>query len=167
MAVVTVKSAAITNRDAVPKVSSNGRITGAPILRSSGLVAAASGDNIGSKYIFCSVPSNSVVSDVKLTTADIGTTGTIDIGLYKSTIDGGGVVDADFFGSAVVVNAGALAKVSYVHESTVYAYTDIEKPLWLALGLTVDPGLLYDVVATTTGTMDGAGTLLLEVEYTV
>lgn len=167
MAVVTTKSAAITNRDATVKVINSGRVTGAPLLRSAGLVAVASGDSIASKLIFCSVPSNAIVSDVKLTSADIGTTMTADIGIYKNTRDGGAVVDADFFGSAVSLSGGAIAKSSVVHESTVYPYTNIEKPLWEALGLSSDPGLIYDVVATLTAAADAAGTVLAEIEYTV
>lgn len=168
MAVVTTKSAAITNRDATPKVLNMARTTGAPLLRSAGLVAVANGDSIGSKLIVCSIPSNAIVSDVKLTTADIGTTGTTDVGIYKNTADGGAVVDADFFGSAVSLSGGALAKSSVVHEAaSAYLYTDMQEPLWQALGLTADPNLIYDVVLTLTAASDAAGTVLVEVEYTV
>lgn len=166
MAVVTTKSAAITNRDATPAVLSNARITGAPIQRAAGLVAVANGDSVGSIYIFCSVPSNAIVHDVKVTSADIGTTTIADFGVYQTTANGGAVVDADHFGSAVSLKDGAIAKSSVVHESTVYPYTSIEKPLWEALGLSADSNRMYDVAATLTGASDAAGTILVEVEYT-
>jgi hypothetical protein len=76
-------------------------------------------------------------------------------------------VDADHFGSAVSLSGGAIAKSSVVHESGVYAYTSIEKPLWEALGLSADSNRMYDVTATLTGAADAAGTILVEVEYTV
>lgn len=166
MAVVTTKSAAITNRDAIPKVINSGRTVNGRLHRAAGLVPVANGDSIASKYIFCSVPSNAIVSDLKVTTADIGTTLAMDIGLYKNTADGGAVVDADRFASALSLSGGALAKSSAVHESTVYPYTDMEKPLWEALGLSADPGLIYDVVGTLTAASDATGTILVEVEYT-
>lgn len=167
MPVVTNKSAAITNRDAVPKVLNMARTTGAPLLVAYGTVAVANLDSIGSKYIFCSLPSNAMVADVKLTSADIGTTFAADFGIYKNTQDGGAAVDVDLFGSAVSLNGGALSKSSITHESTVYPYTSRNMPLWQALGLSADPGLIYDVVATATAASDAAGTMLLEVEYTV
>lgn len=167
MGVVTTKSAAITNRDATPRVLNNARVTGAPIMRAAGLVAVANGDDIASKLIVCSIPSNAIVSDVKVTTADIGTTMTGDIGLYRTTADGGAVVDADLFASAISFKDGALAKSSQVNESASNPYTAAEKPVWEALGLTSDPGVLYDVVITLTAASDAAGTILLEVEYTV
>lgn len=166
MAVVTTKSAAITNRDATPVVINTAAKTDAVIRQAKGLVAVANGDSIGSKLIFCSVPSNAVASSVLLTTADVGTTGTMDVGLYRTTKDGGTVVDADFFGSAVSISGGALARSDITHESTVYPYTNKEKPLWEALGLASDPCVDYDVVGTLTAASDAAGTLLLEVEFT-
>jgi hypothetical protein len=50
---------------------------------------------------------------------DIGTTTTADVGLYKSTRDGGAVVDADFFKAAVVLNAGAIAKSEVVNGNVI------------------------------------------------
>lgn len=166
MPVVTTKSAAIANRDATPPVINTAAKTDAPLRVAKGLVAVANGDSIASKFIFCSVPSNAVVSAVLLTTADVGTTGAMDIGLYRSTKDGGAVVNASFFGSAVSISGGALARSDVTHESTVYPYTNRERPLWEALGLSSDPCVDYDVVGTLTAASDAAGALLLEVEFT-
>lgn len=167
MPVVTTKSAAITNRDATPKVINNARVTGAPIIRAAGIVAVANGDSIASKYLFCSVPSNAIVSSVKVSCPDIGTTTAMDVGVYRSTADGGAVVDADHFASGVALNAGALNKSEVVNESGVTTVDELEKPLWEALGLSADPALVYDIVGTLTGAADAAGSILLEVEYTI
>lgn len=166
MGVVTVKSAAISNRDATPTVLNLGAITGGEQIKALGVVAVGSADSATSKYVFCSVPSNAVVSSVKLSCPDIGTTMTIDIGLYKSTRDGGAVVDADFFTAAVNVHGGALSK-SELLNGNIVTVANMEKRLWEHLGLSSDPGLSYDVCGTAAADTDAAGAVALEVHYSV
>jgi hypothetical protein len=165
MAVVTTKAGPITNRDASPKVLSNAAVAAGVLKEAVGTIESVSGDSIGSTYIFASVPSNAVVSQVLLYCDDIGTTAAADLGLYKSTADGGTVVDADFFGSAVSLKDGALNGSDITHESGVFGLEDAEKPLWEALGLSSDPNLMYDVVGTLTAASDSAGTIMLKVRY--
>jgi len=167
MAVVTVKSNQITNRDASPRVPVDGRIAGGRIQQAKGVVAISNGDSTGSKYLVCSVPSNAVVSSVKITAPDIGTTTAADVGLYQTTANGGAVVDADFFGSAVALNAGAITKSEVAFESGVYTIANAEKPLWEALGLTEDSNREYDLALTLTGDANAAGSVLVEIEYTI
>jgi hypothetical protein len=166
MAVVTVKSNAITNRDATPVAISNGRINGGEMLHARAVLAIANGDSVGSKYLGVSLPSNAVPVSVRLSAPDIGTTTAADVGLYKSTRDGSAVVDADFFKAAVVLNAGAIAKSELVN-GNVITLANGEKAIWDALGLSADPNLQYDVGLTLTGAADAAGTVLLEVDYVV
>lgn len=167
MAVVTTKSTQITNRDATPVVLSNGRINGGMVQHSRGVVAIANGDSVASKYLVCQLPSNAVPISVRVTSPDIGTTTIADIGLYKSTRDGGAVVDADFFGSAVSLKDGAISKSEVLFESGVVTVANSEKPVWEHLGLTSDPSLTYDVALTLTGAADAAGSVLVEVDYVV
>lgn len=167
MAVVTTKSAYITNRDATPAQLSNARSANASLKQASGLVAIASGDSVASKYIFFSLPSNAVVSMMRINSPDIGTTTVGDLGLYRTTKDGGAVVDADFFASALSLKDGAMAFTVVLNESGVYPVTNMEKPLWQALGLTADPNVDYDVVLTLTGAADAAGDVLLQTQFTV
>jgi hypothetical protein len=167
MAVVTTKSQTITNRDATPRVLSNGRVQGAPVLEAGELVTIVNGDSATSKYIFFSVPSNALVRSLKYSAPDIGTTTACDIGLYRTTADGGAVVDVDFWVSAVALNAGPYNKVEVIQEAGA-AGGDITKfmqPIWQILGLTADPNIVYDVVATLTGAADAGGTLILEMQY--
>lgn len=166
MAVVTVKSAAITNRDATPVVLNNARITGAPVQRAAGIVAMTNGDSAASKFLIAQVPSNAIISSAKLSVLAGGTTGAGDLGVYQTTANGGAVVDADFFASAVSVVA-ALTKSEVIGESGVYNPADMEKPLWQALGLTADSARFYDIVLTLTTAVDATKSLLGEVEYTV
>ncbi len=165
MAVVSTYSTLITNRDATPKVLNNPAIHAGLLKESVATLEAANGDSIGSKYYFVTVPSNARISQILLYSDDIGTTTIADFGLYKSTADGGAVVDADFFGSAVSLKDGALNGTDITHESAVFDPDDVEKPLWSALGLTSDPKINYDIVATLTAASDAAGTISLKVRW--
>lgn len=166
MGVVTAKSTQITNRDATPRVLSNARVTRGEVLHSRGACAIANGDSIGSTYIFCQIPSHAIPISVRISSPDIGTTTAADVGLYKSTADGGAVVDADFFKAAVSLSGGALAK-SEVVNGNVATLANGEKPIWELLGLSADPGLKYDIVLTLTGAADAAGTVLVEADFAI
>lgn len=166
MAVVTTKSTQITNRDAQPRVLSNARVSKGDVTHARGVVAIANGDSATSKLLFCSIPSNAVPMSVRVSSPDIGTTTAMDLGLYRNTADGGAVVDADFFASALALNAGALSKSEALYESGVVTIANGEKPLWELLGLSADPNVIYDVVGTLTGAADAAGSVLVEVDYT-
>ena len=165
MAVVTVKSTQITNRDAVPAVFSTG-VQGNAVFHARGVCAITSGNLVGSRYIACSVPSNAVVLSVRGSAPDIGVTTAADIGLYRNTADGGAVVSAAFFASAQALNAGPYLKLEVSQESGTYTIANKDRPLWQALGLTRDPQVMYDLAATLTGAADATGNLLLEIDYT-
>lgn len=166
MAVVTVKSTLITNRDATPTVVNNSRLQGAIIHHARAVAAIANGDSVGSKYLLFSIPSNAIPISARINAPDIGTTTAADFGLYKTTGDGGAVVDADFFKAAVVLNAGAIAKSEQVN-GNVLSLANGEKAVWDALGLSADPNLMYDVALTLTGAADAAGTVLVELDYVI
>lgn len=165
MAVVTTKAGYATNRDSTPKVLSNSSLYNGIMKSVAGTLESVSGDDIASKYILCSVPSNARIHQVLVYSDDIGTTTIADFGIYKNTADGSTVVDADFFASALSLKDGALNGVDITHESGVFNIDDVEKPLWSALGLSSDPNLEYDIVATLTAASDAAGTLSLKVLY--
>lgn len=167
MAVVTTKSASITNRDATPRVLNNGRVQGAPLIEMGESITVVNGDSATSKYIYGSIPSNALVRSVKYSAPDIGTTTAFDLGLYRTTEDGGAVVDVDYFASAVAVSSGPYNHVEIGQEAGA-AGGDITKfmqPVWQILGLAKDPNLMYDVVATLTGAADAGGTLIIEIVY--
>lgn len=167
MAVVTLKSGAITNRDSSPSVMNNANIAGGVLREFVGTLESVSGDSIGSVYIFGSIPSSARVSQLLLYCDDIGTTTVADFGLYRTTNDGGAVVDADFFGSAVSLKDGALNGSDITHESAVFGLEDAEKQIWQALGLSSDPAIMYDVAATLTAASDSAGTITVKCTYVV
>lgn len=167
MAVVAIKSAQVTNRDASPRVINNGRVVAGQKRALLDTVVITNGDSIGSTYRVGSIPSRAVVLAVRVTSPDIGTTTAADIGLYRTTADAGAVVDADFFASAVSLNGGALSKSDVTLESTVVSVANAAKPVWENLSLTSDPSVDYDVTLTLTGAADATGTALIEVEYVI
>lgn len=167
MAVVTTKSGGITNRDATPKVKNNAILTEGLLRENVGTVEVATGDSSLSKYIMFQVPSNARISQLLVYSDDMGTATAGDIGLWRTTADGGAVVDADFFASAISLNGGALTASDVTHESGVYNVDDAEKPLWSGLGLTTDPNIFYDVVLQLTADADTGGTFSLKGKYSV
>lgn len=170
MATVSVYSTQITNRNASPRVINNSRISKGAMQVTCGVAEAAIGDNIGSKYFMCSVPSNARIAQVLLSCDDVGSTGTADIGLYQTTANGSAVVDADFFASAQALTT-AVANLDVTFEAlganASIDKADMEKPLWEAIGLAADPKIDYDVVLTATEAMELAGTIALQVVYVI
>ena len=166
MAVVTTKATAISNRDSSPKVITNANIVKGSLHEAVGTLEAASGDSSGSTYILASIPSNARISQVLLSCDGGATAGAGDIGLYRSTLDGGAAVDADLFASAQALTT-ALTNSDVTHESGVFGIEDVEKMAWEALGLSADPCVHYDVVLTLTTGINAADTISLKVKYAV
>jgi hypothetical protein len=127
--------------------------------------AITSGDSIDSTYRMFRVPSNAVMTDLRIYSPDIGTTTISDIGLYRTAKDGGAVVDADFFASALSLKDGAINGTDVLHESAVFSIANSGKELWDALGLTSDPSVFYDVAFTLTAAADATGTVKLIGRY--
>lgn len=169
MAVVTPSSAAIVNANA--GIHNNARIVKGPILEAVGLYELANGDSIASIYRLVRVPSNARISQILLS-CDAITTCAGDVGIYQTAGNGGAVVDVDFFASAQSL-ASALANSDITHEADPadagagFGKSDTEKALWEALGLSVDPGIEYDIALTLTAAAGSAGTVSLKARYTV
>ena len=166
MAVVALKSSLVTNADAVPAVLNNPRVDGGFERAKVATIAITSGDNTASTYRMFRLPSNAVVTDLRIYSPDIGTTTIADIGLYRTAKDGGAVQDADFFASALSLKDGALNGVDVLHEAAVFTIANSGKELWDALGLTSDPSVFYDVALTLTADADATGTVKLIGRYT-
>jgi hypothetical protein len=172
MAVVTVKSTQITNRDAVPRVINGPAAVSGALQQIAATAEAANGDSIGSKYIMGQIPSNAVGEIVRLY-CDAITSGAADIGVYRTTLDGGAVVDVDFWASAQSIASAIATGTEVQHEADAtdagvgFGLADLEKPLWQRLQLTADPGVLYDVVLTLTAATTAAGTIGLRLQYAV
>ncbi len=160
MAVVAVKSTPITNADATPVVLNKANVDGARERHKRGVVAAANGDSIASIYRCFRVKSSDLLSKLVLDNASWGAACTADIGLYKTAKDGGAVVDADLFASAVDMNA-ANRGLDVLRESGVITVANMEKRLWELAGLSADPNLDYDVALTLVAAAAAAGSACL------
>jgi hypothetical protein len=166
MAVVNTKSTVITNADSTTYTLNKKGLSGGVVKVARGTVETANGDDIASVYRFCRLPSSARIVMIQLWSDDVGTTTIADFGLYKTAADGGAVVDADAFASAVSLKDGAVAGTMIHHESAVYGVEDIETQLYQIAGLSTDPNIMYDVCATLTAAADAAGTVSLLVFYT-
>lgn len=164
MAVVEKKTTAITNLDTN---GSKDATIGESVRAVTGTVELANGDSIGSKIRLLRIPSHAKLSSLELS-SDAITSAAADIGLYDIAANGGAVVDADRFGSAVSL-ASAQDKTNVLHEAdaTEISNTYAGKRLWERLGLTSDPGKVYDVVLTLTAAADADGTVALLARYSL
>ena len=183
MAQVKVKSTAITNANATPSVINTVGVSGGTLVRAvNGLVTITSGDTqnttfaAGASVYRCGkIKSSDYYHQLRITTtADMGTTTAVDVGLYAmgDATNPGAVVDQDFFASGLALNGGALvtggagalnSDQTFEAGAAGGLITNAEKRVWECLGLTSDPSVEYEVVLTLTGACDGTGTALVQV----
>jgi len=166
MAVVDRYSLYITNRRASPRVINPPHLKG-ELKEAIALIAAAADDSATSVYRLAQVPSNARISEILLTAADFTTAGAINVGLHRTEMDGGAVVDADLFASAIDLSGGPYSNLDITREAgtTNWALANAENALWQALGLTRDPGIDYDVTATISTNFNGGSALLFKTRW--
>lgn len=147
---LTLKSTAITNREATPRVLNNpGLGVGAVEKCAWGYILSVTAALSATSIIrLVSVPSNAVVTDLRATSG-AQTAGVGDIGVYRTNGDGGAVVDADFFSTLYSVAAATL-NVDILNESGTNTLAKQSQPLWQALGMTTDPKSMLDIAFTVT-----------------
>lgn len=169
MATVNRNSTIIADQVASPKVLvSPSKGSPAVLFSTSGYVANAADDSATSVHRFCRLPSNAAIRQVLFSTGDATIGGAIDLGIYRTAGDGGAVVDADLFVSALVLTGGPFSNLDVTFESGEFTQAEAVKPLWEGLGLTADPLCDYDVAATISTTYDGAAVgQLVTVNYVV
>lgn len=160
MAVVALKSTAVTNSDA--HTSNTSYIANGHNRNSVGMIAVANGDSIASTYRLVRIPSGARMSAVRLACTAI-TSAAGDIGLYQTADNGGAVVDADFFVAAQSI-ASALTATDVIG-GNVLTPANREKRVWEAIGLTADPQRDYDIAVTLTAAATAAGSMALTVDY--
>lgn len=162
---VQARSAALAARDAVPSGKASYSVGPRRLYVQHATVEVTNGNAIGSRYLLAEIPSSAVMSSL-IVMNDAITSAAADFGIYRTTRDGGAVVDADCFGSAVSIATAGVVGTNVLHESGVLDIAEIEQPLWQVLGYTSDPSILFDVVATLTAAATASGTLTVRVEYT-
>lgn len=164
MAVVNTKATGVSNADATPVVITNRILVRGPSFRAVGVVAKAASDSDTSVFRFVRVPSNArIVSINRLNTAITAGT-SYQIGVYETAANGGAAVSAGLFAATQDLSAASTGTASRYLAS---AITTAEQPLWQLLGLTADPRKDYDICATGVTAGTGAGSIALEIDYTV
>ncbi|MGH8596739.1 MAG: hypothetical protein ACREXT_08790 [Gammaproteobacteria bacterium] len=166
-------SQVITDLDATPVVRLNQIKDGARVKEKIAVLAMTTGAAADIKR-FVRVPSRARIGAVLMRNTDLDSNGTptlaTDIGLYRTAADGGAVVDADFFASAITQLQAAVVNFTDVtYESGVVTAANSGKRIWEALALAADPGVDYDVALTyTTGAATHAnGDVAVKVQYVV
>lgn len=170
MAVVDYKSTVITNADATPPVLSNRALAKGEVYVALAKFEIAAGDDDTSKLRICRLPSNAIVTSIRIWNDAIASSSSWDVGLYQTGYNGGAVIDADLFASAVDISAG-LAGTELRFEAATTAPIDyIEYRLWQIADLgaatyTQDPQIEFDLVATANTIGSAAGTIIFIVQY--
>jgi len=168
MADENVSSTQVANAEASPIVFNDANVDGGVLREVIGILEttlAAAGT--GSIYRMVRVPSNARISELFVMTDDMGTTGDINVGIHQTSDNGGLVVDADLFASAIDVNAAAVGMTSILHESGQITLDETILPLWGVLGLTSDPGIDYDITIMPSEAFTATGTMLIKCRYVV
>lgn len=164
MAVVLPKCTAVANSDASPAVKNSANLQNGNPRIHRGVWTAANGDSIGSIFRFARVRSSDLIHSIVVRNEALGGSAEADVGVYQTAENGGAVVDADRFGSAVSLVSASLGGVDVTHEAgtTNAKLADREKVLWQMLGLAADPGIYYDLALTLTGASAAAATVAVD-----
>lgn len=165
MAVVNTKSTIVGNADAVPAVLTSPRIAGGHLRAQVATVEVAAADDDTSVFRLFRLPSNAKVTSVQVFNDAITGGTSYDVGLYRTAADGGAVVDADAFASAVDMSSARAAAGPLNLTFEAQNIDKIEQELWQVAGATSDPGVMYDVALTANTVGTAAGTISAVVEY--
>lgn len=165
MVTETLYSSPITNRDATPRVLNSSLLDNGMLREAQGSVTITNGKTTGSIYVMVSVPATARVSQVLLDNPALSASTAFDVGVYKTTVDGAAVVDADLFGSAIACT-NANAGLDVTGESGAYTVDEMSMPLWQAAGLSAAPASGWlDICLTNTATNAAGGLVGLRVRF--
>lgn len=165
-----VKSDIVTTADDLDTQNVSG-IYGAPIQASFVYTAAgAIADN--TVILLCEIPVDAIISSIKWSSDDLGTTGTFNLGLYPGRGSGTTIaadtdaVDEDCLATAIDVNAAALADVEVRFE--VDDHADRNDRAWEIAGLTSRPDYsTFYLCATAAAATTAAGDISGLVTYRI
>lgn len=172
---ILVKSTAISNRDATPTLPTGASMAGGMLREFEGYVSAVATTHVaGTIFDLVSVPSNMRISEITLQCAALGTSATVDCGVYVPTQGSpslvalnaaytpGAAIDQDFFASAVDVHA-ALTPTNITNESGTNTIDKQEQELWQAVGLASDPCCSLDIALTVVADIATSGKVGIKV----
>lgn len=180
MAVQSLKSTLITNRDATPKVFTDNIVNRGDLKESEGFVQSATAvDSAGSIYRLCTVPSRARVSSVIVQNGAFGGAAAANIGVYwpdyqpfpvapfgqhPMPSDAGQPIAASLFAAALPL-VSAEGPTEVVNQSGNNTIPLQEQSLWQAAGLAADPGIDLDICVTLTVAIASQQFIGLKVRY--
>ncbi len=154
----TLKSTLITNRDANPKVLTDGAVSGGQMSMSYGFIYTGASDAAGTNYKMVQVPSSARLSSLGFINTTLGNSSSIDTTVwYPTTVPSGGgaflaqsvaatVISSSCFKTAILgdtTNATYLELISTANTLNYPQYREL--PLWQVVGLTSDPEIEFDI----------------------
>lgn len=163
MAVVHVQSGTINDLTATPAVKLS-RLESDGVIRAKADSAAFAASDATSVARIFRIPSRARVHRLVFASDDLGTGGTVDVGLHQTAANGGAVVDADFFASALDTDTAAVARTDITFESGINDIIKCDMAIWQQLGLSADPRVDYDVTVLR-NTAAGTGDVALWMDY--
>lgn len=165
MAVENKLGANLTKMSATPVQNVDAVLAGGKVRSFADTVEIAAADDDGSTFRIARVHSSWRIRSIRGYNDAITSGTAYEIGLYQTAENGGAVVDADAYASAVSMATASTAGVEYAFEAR--NIDKIQNRVWQDAGLTSDPNRYYDLVVTATTIGSAAGTLSFDIECVV
>lgn len=178
MAVVTLKSNAITNRDATPKVLTDAGIAGGALCQSYGYVFTGSADSAASNYKLVSMASDVMLKSLEWVNGALGSGCVLDVAAWYPTAfqSGGGAFLAQSLTGTLISSSTFTTQITGNTANTTWSQlmittgvlgspNYIEQPLWFMLGLAADPECTIDIGFSVRLAVATAGYVGLKAEY--
>ena len=163
-AVENHKSTIVTNADATPVDLTPATISHGRLREQVAKKEIAAADDDASVVRLFRVWSGWRISTIEIASDALSTGASYEVGVYQTAENGGAVVDADEFASAVDLSAAkVLTDVTY--EAAATEIDKIEMSLWERIGLSEDSKRWYDIALTATTAGTAAGTVAGRLRY--
>ena len=165
------KSTLVTNADASPATLNDSALKGQFVRNVISQYSKVAADTDTSTVRMFRLPSNAIITWMKLWNEALAGATDIDIGLYHTAADGGAVVVADCIVNGMDIhNANIGAGTLLTFGATAAAGIPIAsagKQLWELAGLSADPKCDYDITITGNTFGTALGLIVLKAQYTL
>ncbi len=173
-----LKSTIITNRDATPKLLTDGSIAGGQLSQSYGFIFSGASDAAATAYRLVPVPSNARLTSLGLSNTTLGNSSVIDIGVWYPTVvpvGGGAFLAASLNGTMIsssAIRSGMLGDTAnttplecLINTTAHLGINYQEMPLWQMIGLSSDPECVLDIGVSVRVAVATAGYVGLRATY--
>lgn len=157
-------STQVTNADAQPKVLNSNKVHAGVLQESVAVIAKEAGDTDTHVFRFMRVRSSDRVSAILIAGDALSGATDVDVGLYRTTKDGGAEVDADLFYDGISI-ASAADFTTRTRDTATFGIEKAEQAIWQLLGLSADPGLEYDLTLLFNTGGSAAGDIAIKYQY--